>query len=163
MIKTEHRQLLAKWKSGLKDRNCPKIPEKIWILILCLASVNRAIETPYNPIGSVFISWAELATTRAATVGGNFPHKFQDYLPNKPADICPSYISSSGPARHTSLGVSWHLGSPNLQLMASRCRSTRNGQMPAIGGLPAHKYKPSMTMKPSHRVRTGFTPLLKAL
>ena len=44
MIKTDDRRLFPKWKSGLKDKNCPKIQEKIWILILCLASVCGVVE-----------------------------------------------------------------------------------------------------------------------
>ena len=45
MIKTDDRRRFPKWKSGLKDKNCLKIQEKTWILILYSAPVNQAIVT----------------------------------------------------------------------------------------------------------------------
>ena len=93
----------------------------------------------------------------AATLGGTFLPEFQGYLPDKTADVCPSYLRTSAPSGHTSLGISWHIRSPNLRLVALQCRSAGEKEILADGGLPAHTYKPSMNVKPSHGVHTGFT------
>ena len=44
----------------------------------------------------------------------------------------------------------------DLRLMTVQDRSAGERKIPANGGLPAHKYMPSMTVKPGHGVRTGF-------